>query len=50
LIEFEMRRVPGQRNARIASACNTSLSTVAAVRRNLHQADRLPCYPVRAEK
>lgn len=35
LIEFEMLRSPDQRDARIASACHTSPSTVAAVRRNL---------------
>lgn len=40
LIEFEMRRAPGRSDARIASACGTSPSAVAAVRRTLNAADR----------
>jgi hypothetical protein len=40
LIEFEMRRTPGQSNGRIASTCRTSPLTVAAVRRRLEAADR----------
>jgi hypothetical protein len=39
LIEFEMRRLPDQRDGHIASACGTSPSTVAAVRRALAAAD-----------
>jgi hypothetical protein len=42
LIEFEMRRAPGRSDARIASVCGTSRSTVAAVRRSLNAADRPP--------
>jgi hypothetical protein len=40
LIEFEMRRTPGQSDRRIASACRTSPLTVAAVRRKLEAADK----------
>jgi hypothetical protein len=40
LIEFEVRRTPDHRDARIASACGTSPSAVAAVRRILNAADR----------
>lgn len=36
LIEFEMRRTPHQPDGRIASACGTSSSTVATVRRRLN--------------
>jgi len=39
LIEFEMRRTPGQSDVRIASACRTSRLTVAAVRHRLEAAD-----------
>jgi len=35
LIEFEMRRSSNQRDTRIAAACGTSPSMVAAVRRKL---------------
>lgn len=35
LIEFEMLRSPGDGDGQIASACGTSRSTVAAVRRDL---------------
>ena len=40
LIEFEMRRMPNQSDGRIASACGTSPSTVAAVRREVNAAKR----------
>jgi hypothetical protein len=36
LIEFEMRRSSNQRDTRIAAACGTSPSMVAAVRRKLN--------------
>jgi hypothetical protein len=35
LIEFELRRTPDHRDGPIASACGTSPSAVATVRRNL---------------
>jgi hypothetical protein len=38
LIEFEMRRLPDQRDGVIASACGTSPATVASVRRALDAA------------
>jgi hypothetical protein len=39
LIEFEVRRAPHLRDGRIASACGTSTSKVAAVRRALEADD-----------
>jgi hypothetical protein len=49
LIEFEMRRAPDHRDGRIASACGTSPSTVATVRRNLDAADKAACNSVGAK-
>jgi hypothetical protein len=50
LIEFELRRTPDQRNTPIASACGTSRSAVAAVRRDLNAAQGRPANQDRAEK